>query len=325
LGLRAEPLLIAALVAGQADQRGRVCLGRQYLVERTGLAARTLDRALQRAEQAGAIHKWRVQLGSGWRLFLAPGPSRSGDKPREQANSVANRREASRNGEVEALDGERREAATTSSRSGEQPVANRRTARREQANSPSQSGEVHPDCPPDCHPDGPTDGQPDAPGGAHGATAPRKIQSPEPESPECRRQPDDGRSPIADLTDALFATRYRIGIGNALRRRWAIHERAADLVPTGLDVDLLEQLVRLANEKSHDDPGGLLAHWLDGGTWREVLDEQGMKQAQAGARRRGRKVQASVDGDVLGGVYGGRDAKPAASVIDDVLQRARKA
>ncbi|MBM4064023.1 MAG: hypothetical protein FJ265_23425, partial [Planctomycetes bacterium] len=69
LGLRSEPLLLAALVFGQADGRGRLCLGIDFLAERLGLPRRTLQRALTTCRQAGAVHTWTVPPR--WQMFLA--------------------------------------------------------------------------------------------------------------------------------------------------------------------------------------------------------------------------------------------------------------
>jgi len=152
LRMRAEPLLLSALVAGQVDRGGRLCLGRGFLAERTGFALRTLDRAMATAEAAGAIHRWTAKLRH-WQLFLAVGPSRTGNRERartgerEKAPPPASKPAApcevspdsqpSRSGEDH-----RREQAKTPSCSGEDPVAKRRKT------SGLPSG-----CPPDQPPD----------------------------------------------------------------------------------------------------------------------------------------------------------------------------
>jgi hypothetical protein len=155
---------------------------------------------------------------------------------------------------------------------------------------------------------------------ARGADAARRPE-PEPE-PERARPPDDGASPIADLTTALMATRYRAGIGNAIARRAEVRERAAELVTCGMTLDHLAELVRLADAKSNGDPGALLAHWLDGGDWRGVLAEAGMKAKESAAKARGRAAQSD---DVLEGVYGGDQPQAAGDVVGQVLQSAASA
>ena len=155
-----------------------------------------------------------------------------------------------------------------------------------------------------------------------GPAATRREPDPEPR----RAKPaDDGSSPIADLTTALMATRYRAGIGNAIARRATIRDQAERLVQTGLQPDQVRELADLAAEKAKDDPGALLSHWLDG-DWRGVLDEQAAKQRQKGARARG-AAQAAADGvDVDRPVYGEQSPpRPAGSVLGDVLSSVRPA
>lgn len=143
--------------------------------------------------------------------------------------------------------------------------------------------------------------------------------------PRRAKPADDGTSPVADLTTALMATRYRAGIGNAIARRATIREQAERLVQTGLQPDQVRELANLAAEKASDDPGALLAHWLDG-DWRGVIDEQAAKQRQKGARARG-AAQAAADGvDVDRPVYGEQSPpRPAGSVLGDVLSSVRPA
>lgn len=170
LGLRAQPLLLAALVAGQIDKQGGLRLGVEFLAERTGLARRTVERALATARKAGAIHTWSVPIdGGGHRrqLFLAPGTS-SGS----------------------------RSAGDTCPQAKEEVVASGRPARsqsggrtgREEAVRWSQSGGRHPDCPPEVPPDSPPDAlsrdldlqTPAAPAGEtrEGRREPRERQDP---------------------------------------------------------------------------------------------------------------------------------------------------
>lgn len=149
---------------------------------------------------------------------------------------------------------------------------------------------------------------------ARGADAARP--DPEP-APRPKRVADDGSSPIADLTTALLGTRYRAGIGNAIRRRAEVRERAAALLETGLTPAHVADLAALAAAKSNDDPGALLAHWLDGNGWREVLDERAEKAEHRRTIARGRTADDGLDG-----IYGDT-AKPAASVIADALTNVR--
>ena len=154
-----------------------------------------------------------------------------------------------------------------------------------------------------------------------GGGASRERQRPEPEpEPQKLRPRDDGAAPLADLTTALLATRFRAGITNAIRRRAEIHDEAGKLLQTGLTVELLADVWEMAKEKSSDDPGALLAHWLDQNLWREVLDERGRvaKERSAGAAA---KI-ASANEDQLAGIYGG-DATPAESVVGQVLAQVK--
>lgn len=149
---------------------------------------------------------------------------------------------------------------------------------------------------------------------ARGAGAARAEPEPEPKP---KRPRDDGASPIADLTTALLGTRYRAGIGNAIHRRAEVRNQAAKLVETGLTTAHVAELSALAIEKSEDDPGALLAHWLDGNGWREVLDERLEKSKHAATKARGRTAD-----DALEGIYGDT-ATPARSVVADVLAQAK--
>ncbi len=153
LGLRAAPLLVAGLVRGQVDKRGRLVLGMGFLCERLGIARRCLFRHLAACEHAGALHRWVAPLGRG-QLIMAPGPSRSGT--RDEAAPVAH--------------GGRREAAAQPSQSGTRdsdeqhgdpcreaapvPVAKRHRSLSQSGTGPcreaaphlSRSGTRHPDC-----------------------------------------------------------------------------------------------------------------------------------------------------------------------------------
>lgn len=150
--------------------------------------------------------------------------------------------------------------------------------------------------------------------GARGARGASAASRPEPEpEPVKSKPPDDGSSPIADLTTALMATRYRAGIGNAIARRAAVRERAAELVACGMTLDRMAELVRLADAKTNCDPGGLLATWLDGGGWKGVLAEQAMKSRESDAMA---AVRDRRSGGILDGIYGGAEPVQAAAVID---------
>ena len=164
---------------------------------------------------------------------------------------------------------------------------------------------------------------PDARVGAREGGASRSADpepNPEPVTRSSSRPRDDGASPIADLTTALLATRYRAGITNAIVRRSEVRTHAERLVETGLTPADVADLAQLAGEKSNGDPGALLAHWLDGEAWREVLDEQRSKHRHADGRAKG---AAAASEDVLEGVYGGTQPKVAASVVGEVLAAAR--
>lgn len=88
--------------------------------------------------------------------------------------------------------------------------------------------------------------------------------------------------PVIALQSALAATGYRDRAGG--RRRWVLLQRAKSLAADGLTAELVPELCRLA--AGGQDPAGLFAHWLDGGLWREVLDEQASRMKHESARRR---------------------------------------
>lgn len=115
-----------------------------------------------------------------------------------------------------------------------------------------------------------------------GASAARPAADPAPAA-----EPDTAAvAALAALQTALLATSYRSGVGNPFRRRAVVFERAEELAGTGLTAQLLADLEQLADQKAEGAPGGLLAHWLDHGIWREVLDEQASKKKQRAASRR---------------------------------------
>jgi uncharacterized protein YdaU (DUF1376 family) len=149
------------------------------------------------------------------------------------------------------------------------------------------------------------------PASASGASAERA----EPRTRRGRRGIESFSHPVTDLVKALFATAYRSGSGNELQRRFALNQEAQRLVQTGLDASHVAQLNDLAKKNTKGDSGALLAHWLDGNKWREVLDEQNAKQKQRDIQIRTK--QAASD-DVLQGMYGETSAE-AGSVVAQVL------
>ena len=75
LGVRPNVMLVTGLVLGQRAANGVCEIGIDYLVERTGLARRTLERALADAVNAGALKRWLMPNGTKWpRLAVAEGP-----------------------------------------------------------------------------------------------------------------------------------------------------------------------------------------------------------------------------------------------------------
>jgi hypothetical protein len=137
---------------------------------------------------------------------------------------------------------------------------------------------------------------------------PRIEPASDPQQPDLPR-----RAAVVQLQEALTRTRYRSAVP-AMKRRFVLRHEAARLVATGLTPFLLGELVDLATEKADrgQDHGGLLAHWLDGGAWREVLDEVAAKAKAAGLRAREPReagepiAAASVVGDVLRATANGR-------------------
>ncbi|MFN7591162.1 MAG: hypothetical protein ACK501_19035 [Planctomycetota bacterium] len=147
LGMRAEPLLLAGLVLGQLLPSGKLPLGIGYLSERTGLARRTVQRALATAERFGALHKWTAPVGGG-QLCIAPGPwpSRSGARERSRSGARVKALEAAADGIAAFAKGGHREVAQPPSQSGA-------THHRELAPPPSRSGARLPDVQPESHSD----------------------------------------------------------------------------------------------------------------------------------------------------------------------------
>lgn len=126
------------------------------------------------------------------------------------------------------------------------------------------------------------------------------------EAHEAAERRDDGATdgeadPVVRLQEALLRTRYRERLP-ALKRRFVLRHEAARLVATGLTPDLLAELVDVA--AAGDDPGALLAHWLDANLWREVLDDLSAKGRQAAARSRVGESEPLAAGAVMVGVVG---------------------
>ena len=99
-------------------------------------------------------------------------------------------------------------------------------------------------------------------------------------------------SPYERVRDALIATAYRRQLPG-LRRLKAVEALSVALLATGITPEAIVELDALAAAKAKPrggdpaDPGKLLAHWLDKGSWREVLDEQRGKDKHQAALRRG--------------------------------------
>lgn len=160
LGLRSRPLLVTGLVHGQVDERGRLVLGLGFLGERTGLARRTLQRALQSAEARGALHRWVAPMGRG-QLVLAPGPSETGAREAPQSGAretppLEQRREPEPPGicareapQTGAREGASSTAKPANCKEARVGTANRRTCDRKEAHPPLQTGARHPDCLPE--------------------------------------------------------------------------------------------------------------------------------------------------------------------------------
>jgi len=183
-GLRVWPLLLAALIAGQVNKSGQLCLGTGFLSERTGMAKRKLERALMTLRQAGVIHTWSIPPK--WQLFLAMGPARD-VTPRQAEGSTRDRNgSAGTNADISRRESSEEEAtqqqpsrlpaglpvesdplpivgrgggqqhpndivkdlvACNASRIVGPPVANRRSPRCESSVHPLRIVGRHPDCP----------------------------------------------------------------------------------------------------------------------------------------------------------------------------------
>ena len=104
--------------------------------------------------------------------------------------------------------------------------------------------------------------------------------------------------PIADLTSALLATRYRAGIGNAIVRRASIREQAERLVETGLQPAQVRELADLPPDaravlrwlRRHGSLAeGLRGLYVDVGMAFASV-EQSAAWADLGARREGAPI-----------------------------------
>lgn len=138
LGLRADPLLLAAMVAGQVDESGRWVCGMPRLIERTGIPRRCLFRHLAAAERAQAIHRWIAPIGRGQMILAPGGVSRSGTRELSQTGTRKDAEEIPSAADREPAQERCREAAPVD-------VANRHLDCREPALKVSRSGTRHPD------------------------------------------------------------------------------------------------------------------------------------------------------------------------------------
>lgn len=128
LRMRAEPLLVSALVANHLDRKGRLVLGVPLLMQRTGLSRRAVHRALATARGRGAIHTWTFPPR--WQLCLALGP-REAAQEMEREPAQENHREAAQEKVATPRGG--REVAHP-------PLAKWHRPPREVAQTPSRSG-----------------------------------------------------------------------------------------------------------------------------------------------------------------------------------------
>lgn len=137
---------------------------------------------------------------------------------------------------------------------------------------------------------------PPTPQGGEGPSSakPDPVQNP-------NTQPPDPDPALAELVEALRKVGYR-----SKSPAFVVPGRAKALAGEGCTAKAVLDLESLAKSKSNSGPpGGLLAHWLDNGLWREVLDEDALKRKEAGARAR---AEAAKPKDILDelvqGVYG---------------------
>ncbi len=307
LGLRSEPLLVAGVVAGEMDRQGRLVAGIGRWCARTGLARRTVQRALAAAEAAGAIHRWVIP--GRWLLCCAPGPRR------KEAQEM--KREAAQ--EMPPSPPPSREVAQEMEREGGRetahpPVAKWRAERREAAHPPSQSGARIPGS------DRSTEQPPDARARARGADRDRDMPAPKSDTAG-----PDGSGVIdwdveeGNLRRILLRTTLRERVPPMPRLQFIIRLAAA-LRGERMLASECDRLWGLAQARTKQgDAGGLFATWLGGGAWREVLDETAAKDRAAAARARGAAARAADEGDA------GRDPRAIGDVLKDVLRNVRQA
>ncbi|MCC7398673.1 MAG: hypothetical protein IT455_16520 [Planctomycetes bacterium] len=195
LGLRAEVLLLAGLVAGQVDQRGQFALGVDRIGERLGLPRRTVQRALATGEAASAIRRWVAPVGRGVLVLAVGDPSRSGALGPSRSGALGRSRivgsddaepRPSRSGA-----GGRPDPARVPSRSGAPP-------RPDPAHAIRKEPGVHPDH----HPEGArgraraAEGEPASPAACAPAAPepePVTVARPSPSTPDARSAPSDAR------------------------------------------------------------------------------------------------------------------------------------
>lgn len=149
---------------------------------------------------------------------------------------------------------------------------------------------------------------------ARGASAARRDPEPEPEPKPAAASADPDREPWRDLDDALRASHYHSDLP-PLQRGIATRKKAEQL--TGHLTPEAVQVLDERDGKQARKRGALITTWINDGTWPEELDERAERESHARAAARGRTAD-----DGLEGVYGDT-AKPAASVIGDVLARAK--
>jgi hypothetical protein len=129
-----------------------------------------------------------------------------------------------------------------------------------------------------------------------GASAERaEPQSAEPQSAE----PESGRDEVIQIQRVLLKTTYRDQMPTFARRAAMLHV-GQQLVADGGTAELVERAWQVAQDRG-EEPGGLLAHWIEGGAGalRCVLDEQAMKAKEAALAER----RNGVDVDLMEGVY----------------------